>query len=146
MRALFAGGPQQIVWRPEFAIVAQGRTITARALNATVAPGQESAIWANMDSRRFLGHKAVTIYVSFDQPRYEEIRLVVQAYSREANDIAQCLFALYVSVAILCATRGGAHLATDAMVESFAELRSVSGYSTTLIEVPTAMARATAAR
>lgn len=56
---------------------------TARALNATVAPGQESAIWANMDSRRFLGHKAVTIYVSFDQPRYEEIRLVVQAYSRD---------------------------------------------------------------
>jgi len=56
---------------------------TARALNTTVAPGQETAIWANMDSRRFLGHKAVTIYVSFDQPRYEEIRLVVQAYSRD---------------------------------------------------------------
>jgi len=56
---------------------------TARALNTTVPPGQESAIWANMDSRRFLGHKAVTIYVSFDQPRYEEIRLVVQAYSRD---------------------------------------------------------------
>jgi hypothetical protein len=37
------------------------------------------------------------------------------------------------------------HLATDAMVESFAELRRVSGYSTTLTEVPTAMARATAA-
>jgi len=56
---------------------------TARALSNTIAPGQESAIWANMDSRRFLGHKAVTIYVSFDQPRYEEARLVVQAFSRD---------------------------------------------------------------
>ena len=32
------------------------------------------------------------------------LRELVQAYSREANDLAQCLFALYVSVAILCAT------------------------------------------
>jgi len=56
---------------------------TARALATTIAPGQESAIWAHMDSRRFLGHKAVTIYVNFDQPRYEEARLVVQAYSRD---------------------------------------------------------------
>jgi len=56
---------------------------TARALSNTIAPGQESAVWANMDSRRFLGHKSVTIYVSFDQPRYEEIRLVVQAFSRD---------------------------------------------------------------
>ena len=43
------------------------------------------------------------------------LRELVQAYSREANDLAQCLFALYVSVSILCATRRGAHLATDAI-------------------------------
>src|SRR5258705_11330091 len=43
------------------------------------------------------------------------LRELVQAYSREANDAAQCLFALYVSVAIFCATRRGAHLATDAI-------------------------------
>jgi diacylglycerol O-acyltransferase / wax synthase len=52
-----------------------------------------------------------------------------------------------LNISILCDDRTMAdpHLATDAMVESFAELRSVSGYSTTLTEVPTAMARATAA-
>ena len=47
------------------------------------------------------------------------LREIVQAYSREANDLAQCLFALYVSVAILCATRRGAHLATDAIAHRY---------------------------
>jgi TRAP-type mannitol/chloroaromatic compound transport system permease small subunit len=43
------------------------------------------------------------------------LRELVHAYSSEANDVAQCLFALYVSVAVLCATRRGAHLANDAI-------------------------------
>ncbi|HVN34142.1 MAG TPA: TRAP transporter small permease subunit [Casimicrobiaceae bacterium] len=47
------------------------------------------------------------------------LRELVQAYSREANDLAQCLFALYVSVAILCATRLRAHLATDAIAHRY---------------------------
>ena len=47
------------------------------------------------------------------------LRELVRAYSREANDIAQCLFALYVSVAILRATRRGAHLATDAIAHRY---------------------------
>lgn len=47
------------------------------------------------------------------------LREFVRAYAREANDAAQCLFALYVSVAILCATRRGAHLATDAIAHRY---------------------------
>jgi TRAP-type C4-dicarboxylate transport system permease small subunit len=47
------------------------------------------------------------------------LRELVRAYSREANDIAQCLFALYVSVAILCATRRGMHLAADAIAHRY---------------------------
>jgi hypothetical protein len=35
-------------------------------------------------------------------------------YSREANDLAQTLFALYVAVAITNATRRHSHLAADA--------------------------------
>ena len=42
------------------------------------------------------------------------LRDIVQAGSREANDVAQCLFALYVSCAITFATRSNTHLATDA--------------------------------
>jgi TRAP-type C4-dicarboxylate transport system permease small subunit len=37
----------------------------------------------------------------------------LQAYSREANDLAQILFAIYVGVAITAATRAHAHLAAD---------------------------------
>lgn len=49
------------------------------------------------------------------------LREVVQRYSREANDLAQCLFALYVSVAITCATRARAHLATDIVAQRYSE-------------------------
>jgi len=43
------------------------------------------------------------------------LRDLVQAYSREANDLAQVLFALYVSIALTQATRQRTHLATDAL-------------------------------
>ena len=45
------------------------------------------------------------------------LRDVFQAYSREANDLAQCLFALYVSIAITYATRRHTHLATDVVAQ-----------------------------
>jgi TRAP-type C4-dicarboxylate transport system permease small subunit len=47
------------------------------------------------------------------------LRDVVHAWSREANDLAQCLFALYVSCAITQATRVGAHLAADAYAQRY---------------------------
>jgi TRAP-type mannitol/chloroaromatic compound transport system permease small subunit len=47
------------------------------------------------------------------------LRELIQQYSREANDLAQCLFALYVSVAITCATRGRTHLATDVVAQHY---------------------------
>jgi hypothetical protein len=57
--------------------------VSARALHEWVAPGKESAIVAQMDTRRFLATKNVTIYVTFDQPNFEEVRLWVQANSRD---------------------------------------------------------------
>jgi TRAP-type mannitol/chloroaromatic compound transport system permease small subunit len=41
------------------------------------------------------------------------LREIVQSYSREANDVGQLLFALYVAIALTCASRRDAHLATD---------------------------------
>ncbi len=41
-------------------------------------------------------------------------------YSREANDLAQWLFALYVSVAVSYATRRRTHLAADALAQRYA--------------------------
>lgn len=56
--------------------------VAAQATKDTVAPGQSTTIYASMDTRRFVGSKTVTVYVSFDRPRYEEIALQVTAYSR----------------------------------------------------------------
>ncbi len=47
------------------------------------------------------------------------LREIVQAYSREANDLAQILFALYVSVAVTAATRSGQHLAADTFAHAY---------------------------
>jgi len=56
---------------------------SAQALSSVLAAGQETAVVATMDTRRFYNTKNVTIYVTFDQPRFEEVRLWVQANSRD---------------------------------------------------------------
>ena len=38
------------------------------------------------------------------------LRDLVQAFSRQANDIAQILFALYMAIAVTAASRAGSHL------------------------------------
>ena len=47
------------------------------------------------------------------------LREWVQAWSREANDIGQWLFAAYVAVAVAAASRARAHIAADALARTF---------------------------
>jgi TRAP-type C4-dicarboxylate transport system permease small subunit len=47
------------------------------------------------------------------------LREYVHAYSREANDLGQWLFALYVAASVMAATRAGTHLATDAVARRY---------------------------
>ena len=47
------------------------------------------------------------------------LRELLHAYSREANDLAQILFALYVGVAVSEAMRQRAHIAVDALAHRF---------------------------
>ena len=56
---------------------------SAAALENDLAPGKETAIFAQMDTRRFAGMKTVTIFVLFDRPEWDEVRLSVTANSRE---------------------------------------------------------------
>lgn len=56
---------------------------SARVLQPVLAPGQETAVLAQMDTRRFYNSKTVTIFVQFSQPRFEEVKLWVQANSRD---------------------------------------------------------------
>jgi hypothetical protein len=60
--------------------------VTATALTGTIMPGEETAVLAQMDTTRFDGVKNVKIYVTFDQPQYDEVQLWVQANSR--NDVS----------------------------------------------------------
>jgi TRAP-type mannitol/chloroaromatic compound transport system permease small subunit len=54
------------------------------------------------------------------------LRDVVRAYSREANDLGQWIFALYVSLAMTFATRERTHLAVDAIAHGYsARLRGL---------------------
>ena len=47
------------------------------------------------------------------------LRDYVQAYSREANDLGQWLFTLYVAAAVTAATRAGTHLAVDTLAKRY---------------------------
>ena len=47
------------------------------------------------------------------------LRDVVQHFSREANDLGQWLFALYVAMAFTAATRAHTHLAADALARHY---------------------------
>ncbi len=56
--------------------------------SATVAkgqlkPGEETAVNVRMDSGKFYGVKTVYVYVTFSEPQFEEVRLWIQANSRE---------------------------------------------------------------
>jgi hypothetical protein len=60
--------------------------VTAEAVKTHLEPGEATFILARMDTTRFTGLKSVTIYVQFNQPAFEEVRLWVQANGR--NDFA----------------------------------------------------------
>jgi hypothetical protein len=62
--------------------------VSAAALKGHLEPGESTAILARMDTTRFTGIKTVTIYVQFDQPSYEEVRLWVQANGRNDFSVA----------------------------------------------------------
>jgi hypothetical protein len=63
--------------------VSCGRCSSAEALQTYLQPGQETAIIAKMYTNQFVNNKTIQIYVLFDQPRIEEVRLWIQANSRQ---------------------------------------------------------------
>src|SRR5947208_384309 len=49
------------------------------------------------------------------------LRDLLRAYSREANDLGQWIFALYVAACFTAATRAGTHLAADAIARGYSQ-------------------------
>jgi uncharacterized protein DUF1573 len=56
---------------------------SATVLKGQLKPGEESAVAVRMDSGKFSGVKTVYVYVTFSEPQYDEVRLWIQANSRE---------------------------------------------------------------
>ena len=48
------------------------------------------------------------------------LRDLFRGYSREANDLGQVIFALFVAVSVTAATRAGTHLAADLIAQRYA--------------------------
>jgi hypothetical protein len=60
-----------------------GRCSYAAAIKDYLQPGEETAIIAKMFTSQFSNTKSITIFVLFDQPRLEEVKLWMQANSRD---------------------------------------------------------------
>ncbi len=63
--------------------VSCNQCVTAAALQTALNPGEESAIQVRMDTTKFTGLRSVTVFVQFDKPGFEEVRLWVQANARD---------------------------------------------------------------
>lgn len=50
------------------------------------------------------------------------LRDLIQGYSREANDLGQWIYALYMAGAVTAATRAGTHVSADALARSYPPL------------------------
>jgi len=48
------------------------------------------------------------------------LREIVRGFSREANDLGQIVFALFVAVSVTAASRAGTHLAVDMLARRYA--------------------------
>jgi TRAP-type mannitol/chloroaromatic compound transport system permease small subunit len=71
------------------------------------------------------GGQWLVLPVSFMLFAQWPLRDLVHAYATQVNDLAQWMFALYVSLALTFATRERAHLATDALAHRYSpETRS----------------------
>jgi TRAP-type mannitol/chloroaromatic compound transport system permease small subunit len=51
------------------------------------------------------------------------LRDLVHGYSRDANDLGQWIFALYVACSVTAATRAGTHLAADMLAQRYSARR-----------------------
>lgn len=63
--------------------VSCNQCLSATAAKQELQPGEETQVVVRLDTQRFAGAKNLTIYVRFDRPQNEEVRLWVQANSRD---------------------------------------------------------------
>jgi len=57
--------------------------VTAVVPNPVIPAGGSGVIYAQMDTRRFVGAKSVTVYVTLIKPVFQEVSMQVTAFARE---------------------------------------------------------------
>ena len=69
------------------------------------------------------------------------LRDLVRCCSREANDLGQLIFALYVAFSVSAATRAGTHLAADTLAQRYSARtrRRLKQFGSTLAILPWAL-------
>src|SRR5471032_278689 len=69
------------------------------------------------------------------------LRDLVRGYSREANDLGQVIFAVYVALSISAATRAGTHLAADTLAQRYSPRtrRRLKQFGATIAILPWAL-------
>ncbi len=78
------------------------------------AQGIDAAIPAIVAVAKWLV-RPVVLFLMLQWPA----RDLIGRFSHEADDFGQLLFALYIAVAVTCATRRGTHLATDVIAHRY---------------------------
>jgi hypothetical protein len=104
--------------------------VTATIDKPTIAPGESASVQARMDTGRFVGVRSVTIFVQFDRPHFEEVRLWVSANARLDFNVAPD------SLAMGTLKRGGTPSSTVSLTfygNKEAQVLSVKGESNYVI-------------
>src|SRR5712692_1092138 len=61
------------------------------------------------------------------------LREIFRGYSREANDLGQIIFAIYVAISVSAAARAGTHLAADILAQRYSAITRSRLYRLVLI-------------
>ncbi len=84
-------------------------------MRARATAGVSAALAASLRATRWL-ILPISLLLFLQWP----LRDLVKAYAREANDLGQWMFALYVAAAVTATTRAKAHLASDLFAHRYA--------------------------
>jgi len=106
------------------------------ALASHLAKGLDRLLAGTMETGKWLA-LPVVLLLSAQWP----LRDLVRCCSREANDIGQWLFALFIAIALTAASRAGTHLRADFFAHRFSDRarRRIAAAGGALIAAPWAL-------
>ena len=87
--------------------------------SVTAAQDAEAVVTSYLESEEPAQRAWAAHLIAERRLRGAALRDIVHGYAREANDLGQIFFALYVAVSVTAATRAGTHLAADTLAQRY---------------------------